>query len=100
MPKVPGQRRRLVDEGGLLARHPLVERLVGARLADRVVLEEDEALEVDLLDADLGRHPHEGRQLGDRLLQAGEPGGDARAVVALALLERRNARTFFRMRSK
>ena len=66
----------------------LVERLVGPRHADRVVLEEDEALQVDFLHADLGRDPHEGRQFGDGLLEARQPGRDARLRVALALLQR------------
>ena len=81
------QRCRLVEIDRLLRRHPLEQGLVGPRIADGVVLEIDQALEVDLLHADVGGDAHECRQLGNRLLEAGEPGRDARALVALAHLQ-------------
>src|SRR5258705_3316869 len=65
-----GKRRCLLEMRRLLARHVLVERLVGPGEADGVVLEKHHALQVDLLDADLGGDLYERGQLGDGLLQA------------------------------
>src|SRR5262249_25080890 len=42
------QRGRLVEVARFFLRHALVQRLVGACVADRVLVEEDEALQIDL----------------------------------------------------
>src|SRR6202000_2816735 len=81
------ERGRLVEIAAFLARHALVQRLIRPGMADRILLEEDETLETHFLHADLGRHFYERRQLGQRLLQPGEPGGDTRLVVPPALLQ-------------
>src|SRR4051812_2433137 len=65
-----GLRQRI----GFIAVHLLVERLVGPRHTDGVVVKKHQTLQIDFLDADVGRDLHERRQLGDRLLQAGQPG--------------------------
>ena len=72
---------------GLLGVHLLVERLVRPGEADRLVLEEHEALEVDLLHADVGGDPDELGQLADRLLEPGKPRRDLGKRMALALLD-------------
>ncbi len=73
---------------GLVRLHALVEGLIGPRHAEGVVREVDQPLEVDLLHAGLGRHPHEGGQLRQGLLEPGEPSRDPGLRVALSLLQR------------
>ena len=65
----------------------LVERLVRPRQTDGVVGEKHQPLQMDFLDAGLGRDPDEVRQLLDGFAQTGEPGRDPRLEVALALLQ-------------
>ncbi len=81
------QLSRRVDMRLLVARELLVERLVRSRHADGVLVEEHQPLQIDFLDADVGGHLHEGRQLGNRLAQSGEPGRDPRPLLAFALLQ-------------
>src|ERR1700749_4694981 len=76
------ERSCLVQIVRFIPGHPLIERLIRTCMTDRVILEEDQALQVDLLDADLGGDPHEVRQFGDGLLQASQPGGYAGALAA------------------
>src|SRR5258706_6549511 len=71
----------------ILATHPLIERLVGSGMADRIVFEKHQALKISFLDPDLARDLNERRQFRDGFLYAGNPYGYARAVVAFALLE-------------
>src|SRR6185312_3756181 len=65
----------------------LEQRLIRARLANRLLVKEDEPLQIDFLDADLSRNFHECRKLRDGLFQAGEPDGNLRLVVSLPLLQ-------------
>ena len=71
----------------LFTRHALEQRLVGPGQPDRILFEEDHSLQIDLANTDLRRHAHERRQFGNGLLQTGEPGRDARALLPFALLQ-------------
>src|SRR5712691_7923479 len=83
----PGEILRLFEVDAFHAGQLLEQRLIRPRHADRVLVEKDQALQMDFLHADIGRYLDEGRQLFDRLLQAGQPGGDKRFVVSFALLQ-------------
>src|SRR5687768_3977650 len=72
---------------GFLLRHVVEQRLIRSRLADRILVEEYQPLEVDFLDADVGSHLNEGRQLSYRLFQAGEPGRHAWLGVPFTFLQ-------------
>ena len=54
-----GKRRGLGDPVGLVRGQAVIEGLIGPREADRVLVEENEPLEIDLFHADFGRNPHE-----------------------------------------
>src|SRR5215475_8725901 len=77
----------LLEVAGIFPAQALEQGLIRPRHTDRLLLEEDEALQVDLLDADTGRNAHEGRQVSHRLLEAGEPGRDPWPVMPFALLQ-------------
>ena len=65
-----------------------VQGLVWTREPDGILLEEHQALQVNLLDADVGCDSDEFRQFGERLFEARQPGGNARRFVPLANLQR------------
>ena len=72
----------------LLASHPFEQGLIGPGQPDRVLVEEDEPLQVDLLDTDVRGNAHEIRQFGDGLLEASQPQRHARFCYDFALLHR------------
>src|ERR1700738_3224509 len=72
---------------GLLARELLVESLVGSRMANRILLEEHEALQINLLHAGFGGDADEIGQFRDRLAQPRQPCRDAWLIVPLPLLQ-------------
>ena len=72
---------------GLFTRKPLVQSLVRPRLADGIVVEEDQPLQMYFLDAGLGGDTNEVRQFLDGLAQAREPCRDPRLEMALAFLQ-------------
>src|SRR6202047_1749736 len=72
---------------GLLARELLVESLVGSRMANRVLLEEHQPLQIYLLHAGFGSDADEVGQLRDGLTQPRQPCRDARLIVPLPLLQ-------------
>ena len=81
------QRGRRARCGRFLAGQLLVQRLVRPRLADGVVVEEHQPLQIDFLDAGVGRDAHEIRQFLDGLAQARSARPRPAACVALALLQ-------------
>src|SRR5260221_14409680 len=78
---------RRLEMGCFLARHLLVEGLVGSSQADGIVFEEHQALQIDFSYANLRGHLHEGRQLGDRFLQARQPGRHPWPILPFTFLQ-------------
>src|SRR6187401_574848 len=71
----------------LFACQALEQRLIRPCFADRRLAEEDKSLQIDFLDADFRRQPHECGQFHDRFLQARKPDRDLRLRMSLPVLQ-------------
>src|SRR5260370_29649100 len=78
---------RRLEIGCLLARHLLVEGLVGSSQTDGIVFEEHQALQIHFSHAVYRSDLHEGRQLGNRFFESRQPSRDARPVRSFTFLQ-------------